>query len=89
MKELKLINTEIGRIPVLIQKIEDNDKTYYEGSVLSEYNIFIQAETEEFCLEQLKKAFELSMHFWVRYELADLGLSYEGKVNKNWYNGKI
>jgi len=89
MKEIKIIDTEIGKVPVVINTREEHGMIYYEGTILTESNIFIQAETEEFCLQQLKKAFELSMHFWVRYELADLSLSYEGKVNKNWYNGKF
>jgi len=82
MKHVKLIDTEIGKVPVVIEK-KDN---YYNGTILSENNIFIQAKTEAFCIDQLRKAFECSMHFWVRFELSEINLTYEGKISKNWYN---
>jgi hypothetical protein len=86
MAEIKLIDTEIGRIPVVIRKIKQEGESYYTGMVLGENNIFIQTKTEAFCIDQLRKAFELSMHFWVRHEISDLKLKYEGKVSKQWYN---
>ncbi len=86
MRRVKLIETEIGNVPVVIATVKYNGNTYYNGTILGENNIFIQAKTEAFCLDQLKKAFELSMHFWVRHEFSDLKLNYEGKMSKNWYN---
>ncbi len=87
MAIVKLIETELGNIPVVLDKIKHEGVEYYNGTILGERNIFIQAKTEAFCLDQqLKKAFELSMHFWVRNEFSDLKLSYEGKVSKQWYN---
>ena len=87
MKEVRIIYTEIGGVPVTIEQVVRDGKTLYEGKVLGENSIFIQSETEEHCLDQLKKSFELSMHFWVRFEIGDIpGVSYEGKVKKNWFN---
>ena len=86
MAIVKLINTEVGMIPVVIDKITHEGEIYHNGTILGENNVFIQAKTEAFCLDQLKKAYELSMHFWIRGELSEIGLSYEGKVSKNWYN---
>jgi hypothetical protein len=87
MKNVKVIYTEIGQVPVLIDVIKESGTTYYNGTVLGEHTIFIQAQTMAYCLDQLKKAFELSLHFWIRYELSEIGLTYEGKVKKDWYNG--
>ena len=87
MKKVKVIYTEVGVIPVLIETTKESGDTYYNGTILGEHNIFIQAKTMAYCLDQLKKAFELSLHFWVRLELTELQLSFEGKVQKNWYNG--
>ena len=86
MRQVRLIETEIGNVPVIIATVKYGGETYYNGTILGENNIFIQSKTEAFCLDQLKKAFELSMHFWVRHEISDLKLSYEGKVSKQWYN---
>ncbi len=86
MKNVKLIETELGFVPVIIEKVEQNDEIYYNGTILGEHSIFIQAKTEAFCMDQLKKAFECTMHFWVRHELSEIRLNYEGKVSKNWYN---
>ena len=87
MKKVKVIYTEVGIIPVLIEITKENGDTYYNGTILGEHNIFIQAKTMAYCLDQLKKAFELSLHFWVRLELTELQLNFEGKVQKSWYNG--
>ena len=86
MKHVKLIETELGKIPVVITKVKTEGESYYNGKVLGENNIFIQTKTEAFCIDQLRKAFELSMHFWVRHQFSELGLIYEGKVSKQWYN---
>lgn len=86
MKKIELIETELGKVPVIITKAIESGEIYYIGTILGENNIFIQSKTEAFCVDQLKKAFELNMHFWVRYELSEIGLSYEGKVRKDWYN---
>ena len=82
----KVIYTDIGIIPVMIDVIEMSGDTYYNGRIIGEHNIFIQAKTMAYCLDQLKKAFELSLHFWVRLELTELHLNYDGKVQKSWYN---
>jgi hypothetical protein len=86
MRTIKVIYTELGQIPVIITPVKENSEEYYNGIILGENSIFIQAKSIAKCLEQLKKAFELSMHFWVRFELSDIGLTYEGKVKKDWYN---
>ena len=89
MRTVKVIHTEIGEIFVIITPVTENGEDYYNGTILGENNNFIQAKSIVKCLEQLKKAFEISIHFWVRYELSEVGLTYEGKVKKDWYNGKI
>ena len=86
MKNIKVIYTEIGQVPVIIGSINENGEQYYNGTIMGENNIYIQTKTIATCLDQLKKAFELSLHFWVRFELSEIGLVYEGKVKKNWYN---
>lgn len=87
MKKVILIDTEIGKVPALITgKRNAEGEDYYTGTILGEHSIFIEAKTEAFCIDQLQKAFELLMHFWVRSEFAEINLSYETKVSKNWYN---
>jgi arginine repressor len=86
MKKVILIDTELGNVPVIINKVSENNEILFNGTILGENNIFIQARTEEFCIDQLRKSFECAMHFWIRYELVEIGLIYEGKINKNWYN---
>ena len=60
MKHVKVIYTEIGTIPVVINETTVNGEEYFNGTILGENNIFIQSKTEYFCLDQLKKAFECS-----------------------------
>ena len=86
MKRIELIDTELGKLPIVMEKAKENGEIYYNGTILGENSIFIQAKTEVFCIDQLRKAFECSMHFWVRHELSDIHLNYDGKVSKNWYN---
>jgi len=86
MKQVKLLNTEIGFVPVVLEEKEENGEKFVNGTVLGENSIFIQAKTEAFCMDQLRKAFECLMHFWVRSEFSDINLTYESKVSKNWYN---
>lgn len=86
MKEVRIIETELGGVPVTLEKVKDNGEEFFLGEILGEKNIFIQTKTEAFCLNQLKKAFECSMHFWVRNQISNLKLNYEGKISKDWYN---
>lgn len=86
MKKVELIDTEIGKVPIVISKVKQHGEINYNGRIIGENNIFIQTRTEAFCIDQLKKAFELSIHFWLRNELFDIQLKYEGKISKNWYN---
>ncbi len=86
MKEVRIILTEVGKVPVTIEKVIKDGIVHYEGKIMGENNIFIETETEDYCLDQLRKAFELSMHFWLRFELNDLHLNYMGGVKKDWYN---
>ena len=87
MKKVKVIHTELGEVPVIVAPVaEKGGDIHYNGTILGQNNIFIQTKSIATCLEQLKKAFELSMHFWLRQELHDLHLEYEGKIKKDWYN---
>ena len=54
MIKVKVIYTEIGEVPVLIDVINESGTTYYNGTILGEHNIFIQAQTMVYCLDQLK-----------------------------------
>ena len=82
MRKFILKNTEYGKIPIVITPAMgsfDGFEGYYKfhGQILDEDNIMIFEMTEEKCIDELVKAFEIKMHFWVRANLAELHLEYE------------
>ena len=75
MKELEIIETELGRVPVIINEVIEKGELRYDGRMLFEdVKIFIQTPTKESCLEGLKNAFEIQMHFWLYKELFPINI---------------
>ncbi len=71
MKDLRIIETELGKIYVIIDSINNQ----YEGKLFdSDMNINIITPTLDSCLEGLKNAFEIQMHFWLYKELLPINI---------------
>jgi len=89
MKQILLMCTEIGEIPILICDRVEKDVTIYTGTILNNNSIHIQSLSKENCIIELKKAFELQAHFWLRNQLLDLNITYEtsNKNNTKNFNG--
>jgi len=70
LNNVELIDTELGKIPVIVNDFIEKGEIRYDGRMIDEdMRIFIQTPTKESCLEGLKNAFEIQMHFWLHKEL--------------------
>ena len=83
MREILLMGTEIGRVPIVITDKRVKGVSVFEGKILDSNSIHIQSLTLENCIIELKKAFELQIHFWLRNQMTDLNIAYEGTNKKN------
>ena len=80
MKELEIIKTEIGNVPVIVNEVIENGELRYDGRILyNDMKIFIQTPTRESCLEGLKNAFEIQMHFWLYKELLPINIEFRNE----------
>lgn len=82
MREVLLMGTEIGRVPIVITDKKVKGVSIFEGKILNSNAIHIQSLSKENCIIELKKAFELQIHFWLRNQITDLNIAYEGTNNK-------
>ena len=70
LNNVELIDTELGKIPVIVNDFIEKGEIRYDGRMIdNDMKIFIQTPTKESCLEGLKNAFEIQMHFWLYREL--------------------
>jgi len=77
MKELEIIYTELGRVPVIITEVIEDGEIRYDGRMFyNDMKIFIQTPTKESCLMGLKNAFEIQMHFWLYKELLPMNIEF-------------
>ena len=75
LNNLELIDTELGKVPVIINETIENGVLRYDGRMMDEeIKVFIQTPTKESCLEGLKNAFELQMHFWLYKQLVNINI---------------
>lgn len=72
MKELHLIETNGGKVLATIHKSRVNG--YYVGTM---DDITISCESESQCLELMKKAYEIHLDSWLKYQLINTGVSCE------------
>lgn len=76
MKELSIIETELGEIPIITAKNIKDGEIQYEGTVIyDDMTIIIQTPTKELCLVGLKNTFEIQMHFWLYKELLPINIA--------------
>jgi hypothetical protein len=75
MNNLEIIDTELGRIPVIINEVIEDGELRYDGRMLyDDIKISIQTPTKESCLAGLKNGFEIQMHFWLYKELFPINI---------------
>lgn len=77
------MGTDIGRVPIVICDKVDKGVSIFTGTILNSNAIHIQALSKENCIIELKKAFELQTHFWLRNQLLDLNITYEASNKSN------
>ena len=70
MNEIVLINTELGKVPVVIC----NKTNKFHGYILWNKKIKVDSPTKKSCLYGLQKAFEFHIYTWLKLELSDLNL---------------
>ena len=83
MKQILLMDTEAGKVPILVINKIVNDCEIFEGKILDSNSIHIQSLSLSGCISELKKAFELELHFWVRNQLLSENIIYEQSINKS------
>lgn len=77
LNNIELIDTELGKIPVIINRVEENGEVRFDGSMLDEdIKILIQTPTMETCKIGLTNAFEIQMHFWLYKELVPINIDF-------------
>jgi hypothetical protein len=77
LNNLEQIETEIGKVLVIVNEVIENGELRYDGRIFDEnMKIFIQTPTKESCLEGLKNAFELQIHFWLYKELLPMNIEF-------------
>lgn len=70
LKMVELIETEIGKMPVIINKQVVNDNVRYCGKIISDdFDISVESITKKDCLEELKVKFDLELFFWLTNQL--------------------
>ena len=82
MREVLLMSTDIGRVPIVICDRKVKGADVFTGTILNSNSIHIQSLTKENCITELKRAFEVQTHFWLRNQLLDLNISYEPTTDK-------
>lgn len=77
LNNVELIETELGKIPVIVNEIVERGEIRYDGRMIdNDMKIFIQTPTKESCLDGLKNAFEVQMHFWLYKELMPIDIAF-------------
>lgn len=77
LNNIELIDTELGKVPVIINQVLEKGEIRYEGRLLdNEIKVFIQTPTFESCKMGLTNAFELQMHFWLYKELTPINIGF-------------
>lgn len=82
MKDVLLMGSEIGRVPIVINDRIVRGIRIFEGKILDSNTIHIQSLSKENCIIELKKAFELQIHFWLRNQITDTNIIYDTTTNK-------
>lgn len=84
MKDVLLMGTEIGKVPIVVSDRVVKGVRVFEGKILDSNTIHIQSLSKENCIIELKKAFEIQIHFWFRNQITDINITYEATTdNKN------
>lgn len=80
MNNLEIIDTELGKIPVLVTEVIENGEIRYDGRMLDDnMKILIQTPTKETCLKGLANAFEIQMHFWLYNQLLPINIGFRNE----------
>ena len=71
LNNVELINTEIGKIPVIVNEVITEGNSIFKGKMIySEMHIFIETSTKKSCLIGLTNLFELHMDIWLEKQLS-------------------
>ena len=77
MNNIEIIETELGKIPVIINEVIENGELRYDGRMVhDDIKIYIQTPTKESCLAGLKNGFEIQMQFWLYKELFPIKIDF-------------
>ncbi|NJO64451.1 MAG: hypothetical protein HC836_41790 [Richelia sp. RM2_1_2] len=82
MKNLKLINTELGTIVATIEMGFENNTLLFIGRVVGFEEFFCYADSEESCEAALVLSFEIYLDMLIKYELKDLGIKFSDEEIK-------
>lgn len=73
LNNVELIETDIGKIPVIINEVVKNGNVIYQGkSLYSEINILIETPTKESCMIGMCNAFDLYITLWLENQLMSI-----------------
>lgn len=73
LNNVELIETDIGKIPVIINEVVKNGNVIYQGkSLYSEINILIETPTKESCMIGMSNAFDLYVTLWLENQLMSI-----------------
>lgn len=79
MNELLLINTEIGKIPVIIKEQETIDGISFIGEFFDNNLISVTSTDKKDCLKILEIYINSYIDSWLENELSGLNISYGKK----------
>lgn len=77
LNNLEIIDTEVGKIPVIVNEVvKDNEVTYNGKLLYGDMKISIITPTKKSCLEGLKNSFEVKLFFWLSNQIKSLGIKF-------------
>jgi hypothetical protein len=73
MREIYLLRTEIGDVPISVWESTKKGMTIYDGKFVdNELPIHVQSLTKEGCIIELKKTYEEYMDSWMKEQLNEM-----------------
>lgn len=70
LNNVELVETEIGKVPVIINEIvKDGKVVFYGKSLYPDIKIYIETPTKESCMIGMANAFDLLMTIWLEKQL--------------------